>query len=197
MKNLYWADEVYKPEHCEDDGERKRLREAKRRVKYRQIGGDDGYQYCLIIDNRTRFNGMMRSEVVPQAQSCIRNFVEGRDWFEGRLTIPSKENSRERWVRRTRWSVARALAADEQPTRAQDLVDNLDITTYLSGIGFVDLRSEREISAALRWMVKEHLAEEMTFSRDDYDYAPGKHYAITAPGIVFARKTFKESHLVF
>lgn len=33
-----------------------------RRVRIRQIGGDDGYQWCLLIDGAVRYAGMTRAE---------------------------------------------------------------------------------------------------------------------------------------
>ena len=33
-----------------------------RRVRIRQIGGDDGYQWCLIIDGKQHIHGMDRRE---------------------------------------------------------------------------------------------------------------------------------------
>jgi hypothetical protein len=96
-----------------------------------------------------------------------------------------KETSRVRWVRRTRESVARALVREGVPSRASDLEDNLDITHYVTGLGFLDQRTEREISAALRWLVSQGYAEAMTFDRG----APGIHYTITEPGRKFARST--------
>lgn len=37
-------------------------RARQRRVRIRQVGGDDGYQWCLIIDGVARYSGMTRSE---------------------------------------------------------------------------------------------------------------------------------------
>ena len=39
-----------------------KLRE--RRVRIRQIGGDDGYQWCFLVDNIIRYSGMTRSEAL-------------------------------------------------------------------------------------------------------------------------------------
>lgn len=33
-----------------------------RRARIRQIGGDDGYQWCLLIDGVVRYTGMTRAE---------------------------------------------------------------------------------------------------------------------------------------
>ncbi len=35
---------------------------AKKRVTIRQIGGDDGYCWCVLIDGRVKWNGMQRRE---------------------------------------------------------------------------------------------------------------------------------------
>lgn len=70
-------------------------------------------------------------------------------------------NSRDRWIARTRESAARKLAEDGVPQTAGSLLDNLDITRYMPSLGFIDQRTEREISAALRWMVGQGYAEEV------------------------------------
>jgi hypothetical protein len=33
-----------------------------RRVRARQIGGDDGYQWCVLVDGRVKWSGMTRRE---------------------------------------------------------------------------------------------------------------------------------------
>jgi hypothetical protein len=33
-----------------------------KRVIVRQIGGDDGYQYCVLVDGRMKWSGMTRGE---------------------------------------------------------------------------------------------------------------------------------------
>lgn len=43
-----------------DTTEAKRART--KRVRMKQLEGDDGYQYCLIIDGFVRYSGMTRSE---------------------------------------------------------------------------------------------------------------------------------------
>lgn len=40
----------------------KEERARARRVRIRQIGGDDGCQWCLIIDGAVRYSGMTRRE---------------------------------------------------------------------------------------------------------------------------------------
>lgn len=44
----------------------------KRRVRIRQVGGDDGYQWCLIVDGVVRYSGMDRRE----AEWRRRRFIE-------------------------------------------------------------------------------------------------------------------------
>ena len=48
------------------------LRARQRRVRIRQVGGDDGYQWCLVIDGRSVMSGMTHSE----AKSRRRRFIE-------------------------------------------------------------------------------------------------------------------------
>lgn len=38
------------------------LRRIERRVTSRQIGGDDGYSWCVLVDGRVKWNGMDRGE---------------------------------------------------------------------------------------------------------------------------------------
>jgi len=42
------------------------------RARIRQVGGDDGYQWCLIIDGIARYSGMTRSE----AEWRRRRFID-------------------------------------------------------------------------------------------------------------------------
>ena len=93
----------------------------------------------------------------------------------------------QRWVWRTRESVARALAGANVPESAASLEGNLDIGDYISGLGFIDRRSAKEISAALVWLEQNGLAESMEFGKDDYDYSPHKHYVLTKMGDAYAR----------
>jgi hypothetical protein len=44
-----------------------------KRVKIRQIGGDDGYQWNLIIDGIPRYNGMTRDEAQWRRKRFIDN----------------------------------------------------------------------------------------------------------------------------
>jgi hypothetical protein len=90
------------------------------------------------------------------------------------------ETQRQRWVRRTRESVMRQLAREGVST-AGSLVDNLDISWW-SSIGPMDVRSQREISAALNWLVQQGFAEVIDEKlRDPYD-PPGKLYDLTLEG---------------
>jgi hypothetical protein len=41
---------------------------VKSRVTTRQIGGDDGYQWCVLIDGRVKWNGMTKSEAQWRAK---------------------------------------------------------------------------------------------------------------------------------
>lgn len=34
----------------------------RKRVRIRQIGGDDGYQWCLLVDGRVAYSGMQQRE---------------------------------------------------------------------------------------------------------------------------------------
>jgi hypothetical protein len=71
--------------------------------------------------------------------------------------------------------------AREGVSSASALVDNLDISWW-SSIGPMDVRSVREISAALTWLVKEGKAEVIDEKlRDPYD-PPGKLYDLTLEG---------------
>lgn len=96
--------------------------------------------------------------------------------------MSARENSRDRWTRHTRESVLRAMVAEHGvPMSAQALVDNLDVGEYTS-IGFVGVRSQREVSNALRWHVRQgNLQELPEHERDPYD-PPGKLYVLTAEG---------------
>lgn len=96
-------------------------------------------------------------------------------------------NERERWVRRTRESVVRALAGDwSGGATAAHLEDNLDIGEYMPSLGFVDRRSMLEIQAALRWLAKQGLVEEVAVTKDErreFDMKPGqKMYRLTRAG---------------
>lgn len=44
-----------------------------RRVRIRQVGGDDGYQWCLIIDGRSILVGMTRSEAAWRRTRFIQD----------------------------------------------------------------------------------------------------------------------------
>lgn len=55
------------------------INKINRRVVTRQVGGDDGYQYALIVDGRILFNGMTRNE------ACWRRDKKRRELCEARL----------------------------------------------------------------------------------------------------------------
>ena len=38
------------------------------RVTVKQIGGDDGYQWCVLVDGRVKWNGMSKSEAKWRAE---------------------------------------------------------------------------------------------------------------------------------
>jgi hypothetical protein len=38
------------------------------KVTCRQIGGDDGFQWCVLINGRVKWNGMSRSEAEWRAR---------------------------------------------------------------------------------------------------------------------------------
>lgn len=97
------------------------------------------------------------------------------------------ETSRERWVRRTRESVARQLYREGGPISAQVLEDNLDITRYMPSLGFADRRTQSEISSALTWLVKNGYAE-VVEDRQPYD-PPGKLYELTTKGWDMAKES--------
>lgn len=44
----------------------KQMRKIK--VTTKQIGGDDGYNWCVLIDGRIKYNGMGRSEALWKAK---------------------------------------------------------------------------------------------------------------------------------
>lgn len=46
-------------------------RKIRRRVRIRQIGGDDGYQWCLIVDGRVTYTGMTRAEAEWRRRTTI------------------------------------------------------------------------------------------------------------------------------
>lgn len=44
------------------------IQKKKSRITTRQIGGDDGYQWCVLIDGRVKWNGMTRQEAEWRAE---------------------------------------------------------------------------------------------------------------------------------
>ena len=89
---------------------------------------------------------------------------------------------REKWVTETRESTGRALVREQIPMSAGALYGNLDCSTYISGLGFTGIRTEREISAALRWLVDEGYAERLPDDQRDPDDPPGALYVATPNG---------------
>ena len=49
----------------------KEQRKRTKEVRIRQIGGDDGYQWCLLIRGRVAYSGMTRSEASWRRQRYI------------------------------------------------------------------------------------------------------------------------------
>jgi hypothetical protein len=91
-------------------------------------------------------------------------------------------NSRERWVRDTREATGRALAHEYVPLSARALVGNLDIDTWTFGGPLT--RTEREIGAALRWLVSQGYAERVPEEErwSEYD-PPGVLFIVTPTGM--------------
>lgn len=97
------------------------------------------------------------------------------------MSATKKETSRQKWVRETRESVLRALLAEcGVPMSAASLDGNLDVSDYFTGIGFIGVRSQREISAALVWHEKQGNVQQV--ERDPID-PPGKCYILTDQGL--------------
>lgn len=46
-------------------------RRIARRVRIRQIDGDDGYQWCLTVDGQVTYTGMTRSEAEWRRQKKL------------------------------------------------------------------------------------------------------------------------------
>lgn len=106
----------------------------------------------------------------------------------------SRETSREQWVRRTRESVARQMFRDGIPVSASYLLDNLDISNYSPSFGFYDTRTQREISAALTWLVKNGYATKEVYDKDD---PPGQCYNLTEAGVLMAEESilYEDRHV--
>jgi hypothetical protein len=47
-----------------------------KRVKYRQVGGDDGYQYVVFVDGRPKWNGLTQSEARYYAKNEMDNIAK-------------------------------------------------------------------------------------------------------------------------
>lgn len=100
--------------------------------------------------------------------------------------------SRERWVQRTREAVARAMNRESIPVNAAMLEDNLDITTYMPSLGFVDRRSRGEVAAALRWLVSQGYAKEVNEAYPgefkECGMPSGQAYELTRESVEFIDK---------
>jgi ligand-binding sensor domain-containing protein len=48
-----------------------------RRVRIRQLGGDDGYQWCLIVDGVVQYDGMTRREAQWRRDRFVKEHRRG------------------------------------------------------------------------------------------------------------------------
>lgn len=78
MLSLNMFDETYVERHCESDDERRALRAVKRQLKVKQIGGDDGYHYCVVRYGTPVLRGCMRSEAYGHLNRMIRDEMNCR-----------------------------------------------------------------------------------------------------------------------
>src|SRR3954466_376787 len=99
--------------------------------------------------------------------------------------MPTTENSRSRWVRRTRESVLRYLVRESVPLSAGAIEHNLDITGW-GDFGVRDDRTKREISAALQWLVTLGWAERLPEDQRYPDDPSGVLYVATRAGAEYA-----------
>jgi hypothetical protein len=134
--------------------------------------------------------------MTPPSPSCAAKRSSGvRQKENAEMKIEERiTKSRERWVRRTRESVARYLMRYVGPFCAQEIEGNLDLTQY-SALGFLDQRSSREISAALRWLVEQGYAEEVEiepWQLSEIEHPDAKHYQLTQAGFEFAQRVSEE-----
>lgn len=87
-------------------------------------------------------------------------------------------NSRSKWVTDTRESTHRALAR-EHVASAAGLEGNLDVSDYFTGLGFVGVRSTREIASALRWLEQRGWARRTGYRDELYG---GDFFELTSEG---------------
>jgi hypothetical protein len=85
MLKLGWGDQISTERHCESDEEREALRAAKRVVKYRQVGGDDGYCYVVFKYGSAMMRGLTLREAQSLADRYLREYVKA--------TTTSKESN--------------------------------------------------------------------------------------------------------
>lgn len=78
MLALNMFDETYVERHCESDGEKAALRATKRMLKVKQIGGDDGYHYCVLRNGSVVLRGCMRTEAYGHLNQMIRDEMNCR-----------------------------------------------------------------------------------------------------------------------
>lgn len=76
MLRLSWGDRISTERHCENEAERVALRKAKRKIKYRQEGGDDGYCYVVRVNGIARMAGLTLPEAQSLADRYLREFVK-------------------------------------------------------------------------------------------------------------------------
>lgn len=78
MLRLNMFDETYVDRHAETDDERRALRAVKRKIKVNQRGGDDGYHFRVVVNDRVLINGCTRSEAYGHANALIVEEMEKR-----------------------------------------------------------------------------------------------------------------------
>ena len=49
----------------------------KPKVTMKQIGGDDGYQWCVLIDGRVKWDGMTRNEAAWRRKREVEALAKG------------------------------------------------------------------------------------------------------------------------
>ncbi len=50
-----------------------------KRIKYRQVGGDDGYHYAIYVDGRMRYNGLTKREAQYEKNLILNRLRNGRE----------------------------------------------------------------------------------------------------------------------
>lgn len=106
--------------------------------------------------------------------------------------MTARETTRERWVRRTRESTLRYLAQEQIPLSARAIEGNLDIGGW-GTLGPIGARTDREIGAALRWLVQQGHVERLKESEREPSDPLGPLYVVTYAGLREAARTSKEN----